>query len=576
MNIFSHQKRIGELLIDKGLLSAEDVEVGLNQQKRTSEKLGKILINLGLVSEDNMYKTLGEQLGLKYLSMADYPETPIVDIDFSVKFMKQYKFLPLEVKDDHILVVAMADPLDFDTIGQIKLYTDHRVHIYVSKESDILSAIEKYFGGDSSSMEKIIGDMDEEELQLVGSGDDEDIDQLRDMASEAPIIKLVNLFISRAVEDEASDIHIEPFEDKLLVRVRIDGILHDIESPPKRLQAAITSRVKIMANLNIAERRLPQDGRVRLRVIGKKIDLRVSTVPTLYGESVVMRILDRSSVMLTLEELGFPDNQLKKFNRLINLPHGIILVTGPTGSGKTTTLYAALDKINSPDKKIITVEDPVEYQLSGVNQIQVAAKIGLTFASGLRSIVRQDPDIMMIGEIRDLETAEIAIQSALTGHLVFSTLHTNDAPSAITRLLDMGVEGYLIASSLEGILAQRLVRKICDNCREALVIDAGTIAQLGVNADNKMVTYHGTGCEECKNTGYKGRTGIYELLLLNDEIKRMIQEKIGAHIIRQKAVEQGLITLREDGWDKVKRGVTTIEEVLRVTQEEDLLNVIEI
>lgn len=566
--ISGNKNKIIELLLERKLIDQVDLDRAVEEQKRTGNRLEKGLLDLGLISEETLCKMLSELLSLPFLSASEYPESPLIDFDFPAKFLKQNKVFPLELKND-LLKVAMVDPLDFSTIDQISLFTDRQVKVCISKESDVFAAIEKHYGGTASTMEQIIGDMAEGEMQLLTSTDDEDIDQLRDMASEAPIIKLVNLVITKGIEDGASDIHIEPFEDKVLVRLRIDGVLHDIESPPKRLQAAITSRVKIMANLNIAERRLPQDGRVRLRVAGRKIDLRVSTVPTLYGESVVMRILDRGSILLTLGDLGFPEDKLQQFEGLIKKPHGIILVTGPTGSGKTTTLYAALEKINSPDKKIITVEDPVEYQLSGVNQIQVAPKIGLTFANGLRSIVRQDPDIMMIGEIRDLETAEIAIQSALTGHLVFSTLHTNDASGAITRLLDMGVEGYLVASCLEGVLAQRLVRTICKKCKHPVIPDKKALAHMNISEKEHVFAYHGRGCDECKNTGYKGRAGIYELLLINEDIRRLIIEKTSAMVIRQKAIQRGLKTLRDDGWDKVKKGVTSIEEVLRVTQEDE-------
>ena len=563
-----NKKRFYELLLNQKLIDQEDLNRAIEEQKVTGQSLEKTLVELGLVSEENIYKTLSAYLHLPFLPATAFPETPLLAVDFSPQFMKQYKFFPLEMKAN-TLSIATAAPLDFSTIDEIALFTNCKIKLYVSKESDISSAIERHYGGGTTTMERIIGDMNEDEMQLVSSGEDEDINQLRDMASEAPIIKLVNLIITRGIDDGASDIHIEPFEDKVLVRLRIDGILHDIESPPKRLQAAITSRVKIMANLNIAERRLPQDGRVRLRVAGKKVDLRVSTVPTLYGESVVMRILDRSSILLTLEDLGFPAEKQAMFENLIRKPHGIILVTGPTGSGKTTTLYAALDKINSPDKKIITVEDPVEYQLSGINQIQVNAKIGLTFASGLRSIVRQDPDIMMIGEIRDLETAEIAIQSALTGHLVFSTLHTNDSCGAVTRLQDMGVEGYLVASCLEGVLAQRLVRTICKRCRQPVIPDKKALASMNLPHKENILVYKGKGCEECKGTGYKGRCGLYELLIINEGIRRLIIEKTGASVIRQKAIQGGLKTLRDDGWEKVKKGITTIEEVVRVTKEDE-------
>jgi general secretion pathway protein E len=393
------------------------------------------------------------------------------------------------------------------------------------------------------------------------------------MASEGPVIRLVNLVISRAIEVRASDIHFEPFEDQFRVRYRIDGVLHDVESPPKRFQAAVVSRIKIMAKLNIAERRLPQDGRIMLRVKGKEIDFRVSTVPTIYGESIVLRILDKSSIVLDIEKLGFPDDTLTSFKELIQRPHGIILVTGPTGSGKTTTLYCVLEKINSPDKKIITVEDPVEYQLRGINQIQVKPAIGLTFGNSLRSIVRQDPDVILIGEIRDAETADIAIHSALTGHLVLSTLHTNDAPSAITRLVDMGMEDYLLSSTIIGILAQRLVRVACPHCQESYTPDSALLKEMGVKdpISSHLKTIQVKGCDKCSYTGYWGRQGIFEFLEVTDDIRRLILEKRDSNFIKEVARKKGMRTLREDGWMKVKEGMTTVPEVLRVTQVEELI-----
>jgi len=393
------------------------------------------------------------------------------------------------------------------------------------------------------------------------------------MASEGPVIRLVNLIITRAIETRASDIHFEPFEDQFRVRYRIDGVLHDVESPPKRLQAAVVSRVKIMAKLNIAERRLPQDGRIMLRVKGKEIDFRVSAIPTIHGESIVLRILDKGSVVLDLQKVGFPKDTLEGFEELIERPHGIILVTGPTGSGKTTTLYCALGRINSPEKKIITVEDPVEYQLKGINQIQVKPSIGLTFANSLRSIVRQDPDVILIGEIRDAETAEIAIHSALTGHLVLSTLHTNDAPSAITRLIDMGMEDFLLSSTIIGILAQRLVRVACPHCRVPSSPDPAILRQMkveGAHLAGLNIT-EVKGCESCSHTGYWGRSGIFEFLKITDDIQRLILGKKDSNVIKEAARKNGMRTLREDGWVKVKQGVTTISEVLRVTQEEEIL-----
>ncbi|MGH7428705.1 MAG: type II secretion system ATPase GspE, partial [Candidatus Methylomirabilaceae bacterium] len=426
----------------------------------------------------------------------------------------------------------------------------------------------QYYGEGQTTIEKIVKGYSEEEAGR-GDVDREQVDHLRDLASEAPVIQLVNLLITRAVEARASDIHIEPFEDRLRIRYRVDGVLLDYESPPKRMQAAVISRVKIMAKMNIAERRLPQDGRIRLQILGKDLDLRVSTIPTLYGESVVMRILDRSSLLLSLEEMGMPGEVRLQFQRLIRKPHGMILVTGPTGSGKTTTLYTALSEINSPDKKIITIEDPVEYQLRGVNQIHVKPKIGLTFANGLRSIVRQDPDVIMVGEIRDAETADIAIHSALTGHLVFSTLHTNDAPGAITRLLDMGIETYLVSSVLVAVLAQRLVRVICPECREPCQLDLAAVRKMGIGTDidGSLEVFRGKGCSACNFTGYYGRTGIYEFLVISEEIQRLILEKTDANTIRQRALALSMKTLWDDGWRKVQQGVTTLDDLLRVTKE---------
>ena len=401
--------------------------------------------------------------------------------------------------------------------------------------------------------------------------DEEDVEHLRDMASEVPVIRLVNQMLSRALESRASDIHLEPFENQLNVRYRIDGILHEMESPQRQLKAAIISRLKILAQLNIAERRLPQDGRIKVKIAGRDVDLRIATIPTLYGESVVIRLLERSQIFGDLASLGFPPDMLQRFNEMISKPHGMILVTGPTGSGKTTTLYGALQKINDPGKKIITIEDPVEYQLSGVNQIQVKPQIGLTFANGLRSIVRQDPDIIMVGEIRDFETAEIAVQAALTGHLVFSTLHTNDASGAVSRLLEMGVQDYLLASSLLGVLAQRLVRRLCLSCRRETPFSnlRSQISDLRFqNGDQPRTLWEANGCDSCAGTGYIGRVGIFELLPATPEICKLIVQRADAGSIRSLALTQGVRLLREDGWQKARAGVTTLAEVLRVTREE--------
>ena len=495
----------------------------------------------------------------------DLPKVPIVLEGISSRFIRENRVIPLELKNN-VLKVLVANPEDKTTLDALRVATSADIIACVCDSKVLDEYISRFYGQEPQNIDKIIEDIGERGLEFLRE-EEEDIGYLKDLASEAPIIKLVNLLITRAVESRASDVHIEPFEDDLKVRYRIDGVLHDIESVPKKLQPAIVSRVKIMSKLNIAERRLPQDGRIRLKIGEREIDIRVSTIPVLYGESIVMRLLDKEGIVIDLNILGFSLEMLSDFNKLIKKPNGIILVTGPTGSGKTTTLYGALDKINSPDKKIITVEDPVEYQLKGVNQIQVKPQIGLNFANTLRHIVRQDPDIIMIGEIRDLETAEIAIQSALTGHLVFSTLHTNDAPSAITRLLDMGVENFLLSSTIRGILAQRLVRVICPACKEidTSIASKEELTILGISSNIKP--YKGRRCEKCAFTGYFGRTGIFEFLVIDDDTRRLILKNADSNQIRELARKHGMMTLMEDGVEKVKAGITTLSEVLRVTQE---------
>ena len=561
---------LGEILVREGLITRDQLQRGLVRQKEIGKRLGDSLVELGYLSEEELLNALARQFALPQLSLSSISLSPLPIRDrLSPKYLREHRVLPIEIKDG-VLTVAMTDPTDPYTVDDLRMSTGYAVSICLAKEREILEAIDQFYGDGQATMEKIVKGYHEEEGGLPGDDHREDVDHLRDLASEAPVIQLVNLLITRAVEARASDIHVEPFEDRLRIRYRVDGVLLDHESPPKRLQAAVISRVKIMAKMNIAERRLPQDGRIRLHILGKDLDLRVSTIPTLYGESVVMRILDRSTLLLTLGELGFPDDVRLQFQRLIRKPHGMILVTGPTGSGKTTTLYTALSEINSADKKIITIEDPVEYQLRGVNQIHVKPKIGLTFANGLRSIVRQDPDVIMVGEIRDAETADIAIHSALTGHLVFSTLHTNDAPGAITRLLDMGIESYLVSSVLVAVLAQRLVRVICPECREPYQLDVAAVRKMGIKTEvgGSLQVFRGKGCAECNFTGYHGRNGIYEFLPIGEEIQRLILEKADSNVIRQKALALGMKTLWEDGWRKVEQGVTTLEDLLRVTKEE--------
>ncbi len=563
--------RIIDFLIEKGLISKEDLErvfpLGHPPVDISPEEH---LFKTELITRDEFRQAAEEFFETPSALPDDFPKEPMLFDHLSVQFMKESKFIPANL-ENNILTVIMNNPGDFYARDAIRLATNHDVKVLLGNEDDILNAIERSYGAGGTSMEKIIEDM--ERAPEYQAEDEENVDHLRDMASEGPVIRLVNLVITRAIERRASDIHFEPFEDHFRVRYRIDGVLHDVESPPKRLQAAIISRVKIMAKLNIAERRLPQDGRIMLRVKGKEIDFRVSSVPTIHGESLVLRILDKSSIVLDIEKMGFLEDTIKGFREVVQYPHGIVLVTGPTGSGKTTTLYCALQEINSPEKKIITVEDPVEYQLRGVNQIQVKPGIGLSFANSLRSIVRQDPDVILIGEIRDAETAEIAIHSALTGHLVLSTLHTNDAPSAVTRLMDMGMEDYLLSSTLIGILAQRLVRVACPFCQEPYSPDPAVLKEMRIDSQNieGLQVHEVKGCEKCSNTGYWGRTGIFEFLRVTDEIQRLILEKKDANVIKEAARKNGMRTLREDGWLKVKQGITTVSEVLRVTQEEQIL-----
>ncbi len=543
--------RLGEILVSRRLIEPEDVERALEIQRERGEKIGKILVDLGFVASRDVLAALSDQLGVPLVTLEGPPPAVPETEGIAPRFMRQCRFVPVAAFDS-TLRIAMADPLDLETISAVRGFTGLNVEPVLAAEQEILDSIDRYYG----EAEKETAEAEGREGHA-----DEDLEHLRDMASEAPVIRLVNSMIAQAIEKRASDIHIEPFEKEFRIRYRVDGVLYNQESPQRELKAAIISRVKLMAKLNIAERRLPQDGRIKIKVVGREVDLRVSTLPTLYGESVVMRLLDRSAGdFYDLQRLGFDEHMLSRMEHFTSLPHGIFLVTGPTGSGKSTTLYSALKRINQPDKKIITIEDPVEYQMDGINQIHVNPQIGLTFASGLRHIVRQDPDVIMVGEIRDRETADIAIRAALTGHFVYSTLHTNDAPSAITRLVDMGVEEYLISSTLVAVLAQRLVRVICQHCKEP--------AGFRTTPDGKRVQcWRGAGCDRCFGTGFTGRVGIFEMMELNDELRGLILEKADAVRLTAAARRNGMRTLREDGWMKVPPGLTTAEEVLRVTQE---------
>ena len=548
-----------ETILASGKVSQDDLRKVRRFSVERGERLERVLVDLGFISEDDLLPLMGDYYGVETMEADDIPGSPPAIESISVEYMRASRILPVRVEDG-VVSWAMADPGDSTVIQSVGQVTGMRVAPVLVRARDLLVRFDAIFGVIEGTEDT--GDLEGTGLEFLDDSE-EDVQQLRDMASEAPVIRLVNQILSRAVEQRASDVHVEPFENELRVRYRIDGVLHDIDPPPRTMAAAVISRIKLMAKLNIAERRLPQDGRIKLRLVGREIDLRVSSLPTLYGESVVMRILDRSSIVVDLGALGMRADTLDRFSKLIAQPHGLLLVTGPTGSGKTTTLYGALDKINSPDRKIVTIEDPVEYQLAGVNQIHVKSQIGLTFASGLRSIVRQDPDIIMVGEIRDAETAEVAIQAALTGHLVFSTLHTNDAAGAVSRLLDMGVEDYLLASSLLGVLAQRLVRTLCGQCAREATDGADMLPDTGGGKALEAV-----GCADCADTGYRGRSGVYELLTIDDDLRNLIIGRAPADRIKTMATSKGMRSLRDDGWAKVAEGVTTVREVLRVSQEE--------
>lgn len=549
-----------DFLLKRGIITAEQISKAREEANRTGMPLEKALDKLGFISEVDIAKTAADLMGVPFIDLTDYLIDPEVIKLLPEATAKKFKAVPL-FKIGKNLTVAMADPQDIIGLDEIRMKSGiQTIEPVLSTQEMIQKVIDQYYGA-LGDVKELVKGLTEDKLNLQAKGGK----GLAEIAEEAPVIKLANLIIAQAVKDRASDIHIEPAEDKVLIRYRVDGILHEVQELPKHLQNALISRIKVMARIDIAQTRTPQDGRIQLKMENKNLDLRVSTFPTLHGENLVLRILDKTAVILGLADLGFSDRDLHDFDRLIRRPNGIILVTGPTGSGKTTTLYAALATINNIEKNIITIEDPVEYEMPLIRQTQVNPKAGLTFANGLRSILRQDPDIVMVGEIRDKETADIAIQASLTGHLVFSTLHTNDAAGSLTRLLDMGIEPFLIASSVIGILAQRLVRVICPKCREKYLPAQEVLGDFKLQ--QKMEFFRGRGCNNCRNTGYLGRIGIFELLIMNDEIKNMVTAKTPAKEIQKKAISLGMRTLFEDGIEKIRNGSTTAEEVLRVTQE---------
>lgn len=559
----SMRTKIGEILLKAGNISSEDIIKVLAIQKAEGmkRKFCEILMEDEDVAEGDIFRALSEQFHMPLIDREDFPEEiPLEKISFD--FLEKNLILPLQLKDN-VLKIAVGDPTNTEALESLKSSYEYDISVVLARKSEIVQHLKLLHGSRSAVMHRLIEGTAEDELS--GTDLTGEISHLRDLAQEKGIIQLVNLLMENAVKDRASDIHVEPGEISVRVRYRIDGVLYEKETLPVRMYSAVTSRIKLLSQMNIAERRLPQDGRIKATFAGKTIDIRVSTIPSIYGESVVMRLLDKETSFITLEEIGFDRSLLDIYEEVIKKPYGMILITGPTGSGKSTTLYASLAEINSPAKKIITIEEPVEYLMQGITQIQVRPKIGLTFANGLRHIVRQDPDVIMVGEIRDMETAGIAIHAALTGHLLFSTLHTNDAPGAITRLMDIGVENYLVASTLICVMAQRLVRRICRHCKVKQDVSEDILKKLDSSVRE---VWAGSGCDYCSGTGYRGRIGIFEVLPVEDEIRELIMQRATVKDIKDKAISLGMRTLRQDGIEKVKKGVTTIDEVLRVTQVE--------
>lgn len=560
-------EKIEDILICEGFIARQQLTDALSGQSESPLTVEKILLESGYITDEQLAKALSIQLKLPYCTPVEMNLSPEVLSVLTPRQVEKFKVIPVRADIDRIMI-ATADPLNLTNIDLLRELIKRKIKLAVASESQIKEALQKYYGSSLESVAAVLEDIDESSLNQYRSNASSEISAIgsETMANEAPIIRLVNTIIAGAVKAEASDIHLEPFEDELMVRYRIDGVLQETDAPPKNLYPAVISRIKLMAGMDITERRIPQDGRIRLKLDGRDLDLRVAVAPTLHGEEAVLRILNRENILLNLEQLGLSAKNLNVFLRLITKPHGMILVTGPTGSGKTTTLYAALQKLNNPTRKIITIEDPIEYQLKGVNQMQANSKLDFSFAQGLRTIVRHDPDIILVGEIRDRETAEVAIQSALTGHLVFATLHTNDSSSAFTRLIDMGVEEFLVASTVCGVLAQRLVRKVCPKCKQPYRPNEQEVELLGGLGDAEHL-FQGQGCEHCNNIGYRGQIGLFEMLTTTEDIERLVMERSHTGKIREKAIQQEMTTLRQDGILKVKAGITTISEVIRVTRD---------
>ena len=554
-------KQLGQILLEQGLLDQEQLDRALEEHRNTPKSLGRVLIDLGYIRERDLVRALAEQVGLEFVDLSEYRIDPTVASMIPEAICRRYRALAIDERDGKLLV-AMSDPANVYALDDIRTITGREVQPVVATASDVEQAIGK-FAGMADQVEQLASEAAE------GLEQESDLAEVEAAVEDAPIVKLVQAIMTQAVADRASDVHIEPSEKDVRVRFRVDGVLHEVMHSPKSIQGGLISRLKVMADLNIAEKRVPQDGRIGMRVGTKQLDLRLATLPTVHGEKIVIRILDKSNALLQLSELGLLDHAFKRYEEAFRKPYGAILVTGPTGSGKSTTLYATLNIVNSPDKHIVTVEDPVEYRLQGVNQIQVNPKAGLTFASALRSILRADPDIILIGEIRDRETAMIAVESALTGHLVLSTLHTNDAPSAVTRLTEMEVETFLVASAIDCVVAQRLARKLCDRCAERFDPTPAELLEAGVpeNQLSEPGNFHRpVGCPACSSTGYRGRIGLYEVMLMSEEIERLTVERASSDAIRDVAVQQGMQTLRDDGLEKARAGLTSIEEIARVVK----------
>jgi type IV pilus assembly protein PilB len=566
------KRRFGQVLVDLGFIDEDQLWEVLEEAKNTAQPVGQVAVSRGLITEEQLLQALGEQHGLKVVNLQEVKPQPEALQLVPETMANVYKIVPLAFKDK-VLTIAIGDPNNLAALDDLRnLLNITEVQAQLATPQAIAEALTKVYAGKEESIIDIIQEIENDpELGKRKAETSIDLEDMLEMANEAPVRKLINMVFLLAIKDHASDIHFEPFEEEYKMRYRCDGVLYEMVPPPRHLASAIASRIKVMANLDIAERRLPQDGRIELNVGGNPVDLRVSVLPTMFGESVVIRVLDRTVVSLDLNKIGMPPEMLAQFRQLIAKPNGIILVTGPTGAGKTTTLYSALNELNVITDKIITTEDPVEYDIDGIIQCQINHEIGLTFASALRSILRHDPDKILVGEIRDLETAQIAVQASLTGHIVFSTLHTNDAPSAVTRLRDMGLEPYLITATVEGILAQRLVRKICEDCRTEFEPSAEMLMELGLRPEDVKGKkfYYGRGCDRCNNTGYKGRTGIYELVVVNDDLRDMISAGASTDELRQACIRHGMVTLRESGLRAIYNGITTIEEVVRETVLDD-------